>query len=237
MITGENQHDLNLLAAHLEDRLDGQERERLTLHLASCAECRETLATLARGADLLPHPASAAPAPPKLWQLPGGVWLPLAATLIVAVATLTRLGWWTPAEEGQPAAAASASPTPARETPAPARPSPTEDTAPRSAPATPPATRTGAPPASAVSDEQAPVLRGAPTACGRQDVSIGLWRVGRRRLRSQRAASRGQRIDPRGALGTPRTHPGPGTVRSPRRARTGRPRRRGLPISALVPSA
>lgn len=151
MIPEEHQHDLNLLAAHLEDRLDGPERERLTSHLAGCLECRETLATLARGADLLPRPARAAPASPKRWQLPGIVWLPLAATLVVAVATLTRLDWWTPPDEGSPAAVASASPAPLRETAAPDGPSPTA----------PPSSRTGAPTGPAALDKRVLLLRGA----------------------------------------------------------------------------
>ena len=46
-------HDENLLAACLEDRLDGQEMERLIEHLADCRECRGTLAALVRAADLL----------------------------------------------------------------------------------------------------------------------------------------------------------------------------------------
>jgi hypothetical protein len=119
-IADEHEPDLNLLAAHLEDRLDGPERDSLVEHLAGCAECRETLAMLARGADLLPRPVSAASASPRRWRVPVIAWLPLAATLVVAVATLTRLDWWTPSDEGRPPAVAPASPAPTRVTAGPA---------------------------------------------------------------------------------------------------------------------
>jgi hypothetical protein len=156
----ESPHDLNLLAAHLEDRLDGAEKERLTRHLAGCAECRETLATLARGADLLPLPANAAPEAQPGWHL-SVVWLPLAATLVVAVATLTRFGWWTPRDEAPPAAIASASPRPPRASSTLAPPSttqmPASGTTRPVAPSTPAASRTDTAPA----DERLLVLRGA----------------------------------------------------------------------------
>lgn len=177
MLDDEPQHDLNLLAAHLEDRLDGPERERLTLHLADCLECRETLATLARGAALLPRPASAAPASPGRWQVPGIVWLPLAATLIVAVATLTRLGWWTAPNEGPPAAVASASPTLLRETAAPSSPPPTEGTALASALPVPHSARTVRPTEPAASDKRVLVLRGAQRRVGGKTFRLvfGEW--------------------------------------------------------------
>jgi len=161
MNTEQSPHELNLLAAHLEDRLDGAETERLTRHLAGCAECRETLAALARAADLLPLPANAAPEAQPGWHVSGVVWLPLAATLVVAVATLTRFGWWTPRDEAPPAAIASASPTPPRESAAPPPPSasqvPASGTTRPAAPSTPAASRSDTAPA----DERLLVLRGA----------------------------------------------------------------------------
>ena len=87
----ENPHDINLLAAYLEDRLAEQEKKGLVEHLAVCPECRATLAMLARGADLLPRPVAAGSASRvSRWPLPVRVWLPLAATLVLAVAALTR---------------------------------------------------------------------------------------------------------------------------------------------------
>jgi anti-sigma factor RsiW len=91
-------HDLNLLAAHVEDRLDDEERARLTTHLAGCAECRETLALLARAgaeARLLP------PIRGRFGRLPRRVWLPLAASLFVAAALVGPLYLRLP-QEGPP---------------------------------------------------------------------------------------------------------------------------------------
>ena len=51
-------HDLNLIAAFVEDRLDETERQRFVAHLAGCADCRATLAAYARAAV----PAEPAPA-------------------------------------------------------------------------------------------------------------------------------------------------------------------------------
>ena len=87
----ESPHDINLLAAYLEDRLAEQEKKGLVEHLAVCPECRATLAMLARGADLLPRPVAAGSASRvSRWPLPVRVWLPLAATVVLAVAALTR---------------------------------------------------------------------------------------------------------------------------------------------------
>ena len=83
-------HDPGLLAASLEGRLDPREREVLTAHLAGCAECRRALALLARAAHagLIPRPT---PVARPGFALPR--WLPLAAVLVIAVATVTRLNW------------------------------------------------------------------------------------------------------------------------------------------------
>ena len=89
MSVNESQHDVGALAAHLEDRLSGPERERLLEHLAGCAACRETLAMLVRNADFLPHGRHAASG---RWTFPGRIWLPLAATLVVATAVASLRG-------------------------------------------------------------------------------------------------------------------------------------------------
>ena len=70
-------HDLNLLAAYVEDRLDPRERARTTAHVAACAECRATLAELVRG--------EAAGEGAVRWGPSGwsrAIWLPLAAVLV-----------------------------------------------------------------------------------------------------------------------------------------------------------
>lgn len=121
-------HDPGLLAASLEGRLDPREREVLTAHLASCADCRQALALLARAAHegLVPRPAAVAR--PDFAQ---HRWLPLAAAaaLVITVATVTQLNWSpTPGGETRPSPAApgvSTSPPPA---PSEAAPSPAGST-------------------------------------------------------------------------------------------------------------
>ena len=89
------EHDPALLAAYLEDTLDRAERERLIAHLAACSDCRGALALLARAAasGLLPLPA-----PPEArsapWPRRAGtaVWLPLAASAVIATVVGLRLG-------------------------------------------------------------------------------------------------------------------------------------------------
>jgi hypothetical protein len=78
-------HPLDALAALVEDRLDAADRERLTAHLAGCAECRATLAamTRARAEGALPHLAPA----PRAWPGRGlQVSLALAASVVLAFA-------------------------------------------------------------------------------------------------------------------------------------------------------
>ena len=116
-----NPHDPGLLAASLEGRLDAREREVLTAHLAGCAECRQALALLARAAHagLIPRPK------PVAWRaFARHRWLPLAAALVIAVATVARLNWSpTPLREARPSPAPpSLSPPPS---PSEAAPSPT----------------------------------------------------------------------------------------------------------------
>ncbi len=116
-------HDPGLLAAYLEGRLDSGERDVLTTHLAGCAECRQALALLARAAHagLIPRPR------PVAWPdfARHRLWLPVAAALVIAVATVTRVNWSpTPVGETRPSPAppgASMSPPPA---PSEAAPSP-----------------------------------------------------------------------------------------------------------------
>ena len=96
-------HDPGLLAAYLEGRLDAREREVLTAHLAGCAECRQVLALLARAAHagLIPRPTPAARPGFALHR-----WLPLAAALVIAVATVVRWNWSpTPFGETRPSPA------------------------------------------------------------------------------------------------------------------------------------
>ena len=91
---GGREHDLNLLAAYVEGRLAGSERERFVAHLAGCADCRITLAALARdraasGSALRLDAESRREIPlaRRLAQVPHAAWLPLAAVLVLATAT------------------------------------------------------------------------------------------------------------------------------------------------------
>lgn len=80
----DSQHDLGMLAALAEGRLEGQERERVVAHVADCPECRRTLAALgsamADGTLSQPTRRSAGSA---RWTRPQ-VWLPVAASLLIA---------------------------------------------------------------------------------------------------------------------------------------------------------
>src|SRR5262245_61958191 len=81
------QHDLDALAAFVEDRLDEGGRARLMEHLAECRECRATLAAMtpARAEGALARPARAEPSSNRR-RLQAG--LALAASLL-----LVTFGW------------------------------------------------------------------------------------------------------------------------------------------------
>lgn len=147
---GGREHDLNLLAAYVEGRLDGSERERFVAHLARCADCRTTLAALARDRD---DSGSAR----WLAQVPHSAWLPLAAVLVLATATSLSL-----LREPISAPPAVATPSPA-ESPAQPRPSPTPTPEAGSSPSPP------LPP----SDERLLVKRGG----GRRSVAGKTFRL------------------------------------------------------------
>ena len=74
-------HDLDALAALVEDRLDESGRARVFEHLAGCDECRATLAamTRAKGSGALPHlgrPGRSA------WR-GAPAWIGLAASVVL----------------------------------------------------------------------------------------------------------------------------------------------------------
>ena len=87
-------HDLNQLAAFVEQRLDPDERRLVTAHLAACAECRTVVAELARG---LPAASVTAHVQP-MWSRPA-VWLPIAASLALVIGA----GWFARDRFGAPA--------------------------------------------------------------------------------------------------------------------------------------
>jgi hypothetical protein len=75
------EHDLNLLAAYVEDRLDAAERERVAAHVSGCDECRAVLAELGRGL------AASRRGSGRLARLPRSTALPIAAVLVLSAAT------------------------------------------------------------------------------------------------------------------------------------------------------
>ena len=92
MASGE--HDLNLVAAYLEDRLDAAERARATAHFASCVQCRSILAEYARASVAARHDASPEGSVHP-WFRQTRVWLPAAAAVMlttVAVVSVLRRG-------------------------------------------------------------------------------------------------------------------------------------------------
>jgi len=100
-VNDEQEHDLNALAAHLEGRLEGEERQRTIDHLSRCLQCRETAALLSRAQSALAE-ESAAPFPrrgrvtaPRSW------WLGVAAAAVVGTAVAFRVVS-TPAPDGGP---------------------------------------------------------------------------------------------------------------------------------------
>lgn len=72
--------DLNALGAHLEGRLEGEERQRTIDHLSTCLECRETAARLSRSWGSV-----RAREGPRLW------WLGIAAAALLGTAVAVRI--------------------------------------------------------------------------------------------------------------------------------------------------
>jgi anti-sigma factor RsiW len=107
--TNGSEPDFDALAAFVDDRLGRSERARLLEHLASCERCRTIVAELVRTR-----------APTRSVRSFPGVALPLAASLMVAVAG-GGLYWLvrTPSSSQIPPAVEPSRPTP----PAPAQPS------------------------------------------------------------------------------------------------------------------
>jgi hypothetical protein len=75
-------HNLDLLAAYVEDTLDRSERSAVAAHLSECRDCRAVLAEYVKAAIAEGH----TPSRRRTWGgAPGPrVWLPIAATIAVA---------------------------------------------------------------------------------------------------------------------------------------------------------
>jgi hypothetical protein len=88
MLPPPQEHDLDALAALAEQRLDEAGRARITGHLASCAQCRATLAAIARARaeGALPQAVEARKSRPAWRSVPA--WAALAASV-----ALVTFGW------------------------------------------------------------------------------------------------------------------------------------------------
>jgi hypothetical protein len=77
-------HDLDLLAAFAEGRLDEPDRQRVIAHATDCIDCRRTLAQLGRALEdgALPQATSRTSAAGIRWSNPR-IWLPIAASVLV----------------------------------------------------------------------------------------------------------------------------------------------------------
>lgn len=107
-------HDPGLLAAYVEGRLDDDERRVMTVHLASCRDCRQALAMLARA------PGVRAQATSRRLAVARPIGLGIAATVILATLAVRRTDAPTPAgEAGTPPASVGASPATTVPRPAP----------------------------------------------------------------------------------------------------------------------
>lgn len=104
----EQEHDLNLIAALVEGRLEEQERARVMEHLADCRQCRTVFTQLGRAAQdgsLSANDARSnvqaldtAHRVRRPWTATRG-WLPIAASLAVAVVAI-RLFVGAPEDSG-----------------------------------------------------------------------------------------------------------------------------------------
>lgn len=126
-------HDLNALAAYVDQELDAEERSRVERHLAGCPECRATLATYAR-ASAAERPTVAAPGAASFSISRG--WLAFAASVLVAAGVSLYVSNSSPRPE--PGGGTGPSPTPAPKIDAPpAATSPVPAVQPPSSPASP----------------------------------------------------------------------------------------------------
>ena len=122
-------HDLNLLAAFAENRLDAGERSRVVDHLSRCADCRETVAELVRAGEA----RGAGPVETRSMLQRPAAWLGLAAAILVAIGLTVRFG----SRGDEPPRSVAITPTPIAPVP-----TPTPPPSPTPAPSQPPAAPT-----------------------------------------------------------------------------------------------
>ncbi len=85
------EHDVNRLAAFVEQRLDPAERAEVVRHMATCAECRAVVAGMTREGVGEVRPGLQTQAGPvkERRALRTSVWLPIAASLALVIGA----GW------------------------------------------------------------------------------------------------------------------------------------------------
>lgn len=108
-------HDLEMLAAFIEGRLDGPDKDRMVAHLAACPECRRTLAQLGRAMAEggLAKGAKQSAGGGLRWSN-ARIWLPVAASVLVGAFAWFQLAAPPP---GERAAAEASGAGPAGEAP------------------------------------------------------------------------------------------------------------------------
>ncbi|MGH9521815.1 MAG: zf-HC2 domain-containing protein [Terriglobales bacterium] len=85
--TSSDHPDAGLLTAFAEQALDVSERERVLLHLATCAACREVVALAAPEAP----PEEVTPLAPAWFRWPLLRWAAVAATAVIVWAAVAVL--------------------------------------------------------------------------------------------------------------------------------------------------
>lgn len=90
-VNDEREHDLNALAAHLEGRLEGEERQRTIDHLSRCLQCRETAALLSRSRQELAEKSGAPSVHRGMVTTARPWWVGLAAAAVVGTAVAVRV--------------------------------------------------------------------------------------------------------------------------------------------------
>lgn len=114
-------HDTNLLAAHLDGRLTGDESARLTAHLVECEVCRATLAGFARASTRDVRGVGALGGSRRFAR--PAVWLPIAA--MVAIGTVAGVVTLRLNPPNRASSASASAPAPVPSIPSDPRPSTT----------------------------------------------------------------------------------------------------------------
>ena len=111
-VNDDHEHDLNALAAHLEGRLEGEERQRTIDHLSRCLQCRETAALLSRSQPALAEKSGDPSVDRGMARTARPWWLGLAAAAVVGTAVAVRVLSPSSSPHREPASVATAADSP-----------------------------------------------------------------------------------------------------------------------------